>query len=212
MRRIGIAGTAMALLVALSAHAADKVDSRADLGVTLAIGGSETSAESVFVSMLSHTRGDARALNNLGNLRLLRGEAGVALAFYDRALRGDSIDAGIHLNRATSLMLLGDQKRSEDAFATGVKLAGGLDRAMTLLNLPADNAPVDRGAKKTAINPEQLKSMLKRAAATVPKDQIKVVDSEVTTNPASKSSSAWRSAGARASDGTEAPMLLYWKR
>jgi len=46
----------------------------------------------------------------------------------------------------------------------------------------------------------------------VPKDQIKVVDSEVTTNPASKSSSAWRSAGARASDGTEAPMLLYWKR
>ena len=212
MRRIGIAGMAMALLVAMSAHAAEKVDSRADLGVTLAIGGSETSAESVFVSMLSHTRGDARALNNLGNLRLLRGEAGVALAFYDRALKGDSIDAGIHLNRATSLMLLGDQKRSEEAFATGVKLAGGLDRAMTLLNLPADNAPVDRGAKKTAINPEQLKSMLKRAAATVPKDQIKVVDSEVTTNPASKTSSAWRSAGARASDGSEAPMLLYWKR
>ena len=212
MRRIGIAGTALALLVAMSAHAADKADSRADLGVTLAIGGSETSAESVFVSMLSHTRGDSRALNNLGNLRLLRGEAGVALAFYDRALKGDSIDAGIHLNRATSLMLLGDQKRSEEAFATGVKLAGGLDRAMTLLNLPADNAPVDRGAKKTAINPEQLKSMLKRAAATVPKDQIKVVDSEVTTNPASKTSSTWRSAGARASDGSEAPMLLYWKR
>jgi tetratricopeptide (TPR) repeat protein len=202
----------LALLVGLSAHAAEKVDSRADLGVSLAIGGSESSAESVFVSMLSHTRGDARALNNLGNLRLLRGEAGVALAFYDRALKADSIDAGIHLNRATSLMLLGDQKRSEEAFATGVKLAGGLDRAMTLLNLPADNAPVDRGAKKTAINPEQLKAMLKRAAATVPKDQIKVVDSEVTTNPASKSSSAWRSAGARASDGTEAPMLLYWKR
>ena len=212
MRRIVMAGTAMALLVAMSAYAADKVDSRADLGVTLAIGGSETSAESVFVSMLSHTRGDARALNNLGNLRLLRGEAGVALAFYDRALKGDSVDAGIHLNRATSLMVLGDQKRSEEAFATGVKLAGGLDRAMSLLNLPAENAPVDRGAKKTAINPEQLKSMLKRAAATVPKDQIKVVDSEVTTNPASKSSSAWRSAGARASDGTEAPMLLYWKR
>jgi tetratricopeptide (TPR) repeat protein len=212
VRRIGIAGMAMALLVAMSAHAAEKVDSRADLGVSLAIGGSETSAESVFVSMLSHTRGDARALNNLGNLRLLRGEAGVALAFYDRALKADSIDAGIHLNRATSLMLLGDQKRSENAFATGVKLAGGLDQAMTLLNLPADNAPVDRGAKKTAINPEQLKSMLKRAAATVPKDQIKVVDSEVTTNPASKSASAWRSAGARASDGSEASMLLYWKR
>jgi len=207
---------ALALLVsgsaALAADKDTKTDSRADYGVTLAIGGSETQAESIFVSMLSHTRGDARALNNLGNLRLLRGESGVALAFYDRALKGDAADPGIFLNRATALMLLGDQKRSEEAFATGIKMAGGYDKAMILLNLPPDGAPVDRGAKKTAINPEQLKSMLKRAAATVPKDQIKVVDSEVAAQPGSKTSSTWRSAGARASDGSEASTLLYWKR
>ena len=210
MRRVGIAGTAVALLVCVSsAYAAE---SKSDFGVTLAIGGEEARAESVFVSMLSHTRGDARALNNLGNLRLLRGESGVALAFYDRAIRGDSLDAGIHLNRAAALMLMGDTKRADAAFQTGVKLAGGVDKATALLNLPPENAPVDRGAKKTAINPEQLRSMLKKAAANVPKDQIKITDSEVASAPKTKQNSAWRSAGARASDGSEAPMLLYWKR
>jgi len=213
VRRIGIAAAALALLVSasLSLAAEKAADPRGDFGVTLAVSGDEARAESVFVTMLSHTRGDARALNNLGNLRLLRGENGVALAFYDRALRGDSLDAGIHLNRATALMLLGDQKRSDAAFATGTKLAGGLDRAMALLNLPADDQPVERGSKKAAINTEQLRAMLKRAAASVPKDSLRIVDSEVTSNPASKTS-AWRSAGARASDGADASLLLYWKR
>jgi hypothetical protein len=195
------------------AWAADKpAESRGELGVSLAITGEEARAESVFVSMLSHTRGDARALNNLGNLRLLRGESGVALAFYDRAIRGDSEDAGIHLNRATALMLMGDQKRADEAFAQGTKLAGGLDRAMGLLNLPPDGQPAERSAKKTAINTEQLKAMLKRAAASVPKDSLRLIDSEVASSPASRQTSAWRSAGARASDGGEASMLLYWKR
>jgi tetratricopeptide (TPR) repeat protein len=215
VRRVGIAGAAVALLaLAVSSPfaAENKTEPHDDFGVSLAIGGEEARAESVFVSMLSHTRGDARALNNLGNIRLLRGESGVALAFYDRAIRGDSLDAGIYLNRATALMLMGDTKRSDEAFQTGVKMAGGLDKATALLNLPPENAPVDRGAKKTAINPEQLRSMLKKAAASVPKDQIKVVDSEVASAPKTKQNSAWRSAGARASDGSEAPMLLYWKR
>jgi hypothetical protein len=184
----------------------------ADFGVTLAIGGEEARAESVFVSMLSHTKGDARALNNLGNIRLLRGEAGVALAFYDRAIRGDKSDAGIHLNRAAALMLMGDTKRSDEAFATGVKLAGGIDKATALLNLPPEDAPVDKGSKKTAINPEQLRSMLKKAAASVPKDQIKQVPADAAAASNTKNTSAWRAAGARSSDGSEASTLLYWKR
>ena len=104
-------------------------DARSEYGVTLAVSGEEARAESLFITMLSHTRGDARALNNLGNIRLLRGETSVALAFYDRALRGDSLDAGIHLNRATALLVMGDTERSEKAFARGVKLAGGVERA-----------------------------------------------------------------------------------
>lgn len=217
MRR-GIAGMIVALLAmastALAAETAPAkpTNTNAEFGVTLAIGGQESAAESVFVSMLSHTKGDARALNNLGNIRLLRGEAGVALAFYDRAIRGDETDAGIHLNRAAALMLMGDAKRSEEAFATGVKMAGGIEKAQELLNLPPENAPVDKGAKKTAINPEQMRAMLKKAAASVPKDQIKPASTTTQTASNTKNNSAWRSAGARSSDGSEATTLLYWKR
>ena len=214
MRRVGMMWAAIALLVCASPRfaASQSADQRGDLGVSLAVNGAAASAESVFVTMLSHTRGDARALNNLGNLRLLRGETGVALAFYDRALRGDSLDPGINLNRATALMMLGDQQRSQQAFATGVKLAGGLEQAEALLGLPHESqAPADKAAKKTAIDSEQLHAMLKKAAASVPKDSLRH-DPNVPTGAASSHSSAWRSAGARAADVGNAQLILYWKR
>jgi len=50
----------------------------------------------------SRHRHDARALNNLGNLSLMKREFAVALSYYDAALQGDSADAGVHLNRAAS--------------------------------------------------------------------------------------------------------------
>ena len=213
MKRIGMMWAALAVLVSASPLFAAQPDPRGEYGVTLAVSGEEARAESIFVTMLSHTKGDARALNNLGNLRLLRGETGVALAFYERALRGDSMDAGIHLNRATALMILGDKVRSEQAFATGVKLAGSVDRAQALLGLPPENgAPVDRAARKTAIDAEQLRAMLKHAATAVPKDSVRMVDSGISSAGANKHASAWRSAGARASDGEGTPQLLYWKR
>jgi tetratricopeptide (TPR) repeat protein len=209
-----MAWAAIVLLVWASPRFAvgDPPDSRGEYGVTLAISGEEARAESIFVTMLSHTRGDARALNNLGNLRLLRGETGVALAFYERALRGDSLDAGIHLNRAAALMMIGDQERSEKAFAIGVKLAGGIDRAQALLGLPPEKQPAERAARKTAIDTEQLRAMLRHAATSVPKDSVRLLDSAVTPGAAGKRPSAWRSAGARASDGSDTPQLLYWKR
>jgi tetratricopeptide (TPR) repeat protein len=190
---------------------ADASDSRGEYGVTLAMTGEEARAESIFVTMLSHTHGDARALNNLGNLRLLRGETGVALAFYDRALRGDSLDPGIHLNRATALMVLGDTQRSQQAFALGVRLAGSVEKAQALLGLPPEKQPTDRAAQKTAIDAEQLRAMLKQAASAVPKDSVGVKETG-TASTAGKHTSAWRSAGTRASDGSETTQLLYWKR
>jgi tetratricopeptide (TPR) repeat protein len=214
VKRMGMVWAAIALLVSVlpKVAIAETTDSRGEYGVTLAISGEEARAESVFVTMLSHTRGDARALNNLGNLRLLRGETGVALAFYDRALRGDSLDAGIHLNRAAALMMIGDQQRSEQAFALGVKLAGGVEQAQALLGLPPEKAPTERAARKTAIDAEQLRAMLRRAATAVPKDSVRMLDSDIATGAAGKHKSAWRSAGARASDGEDSPRLLYWKR
>src|SRR5437773_1031935 len=148
MRRNQLFWAVIALLVSVGPASVRAADDRSEFGVTLAMSGEEARAESLFITMLSHTRGDARALNNLGNLRLLRGETGVALAFYERALRGDSLDAGIHLNRATALMLLGDKVRSEQAFTVGVKLAGGVDKAQALLGLPPETDPKDRAARK----------------------------------------------------------------
>ena len=214
MRRIGTVWVAVALLLAASpwlATAADPLDARGEYGVNLAIGGQPARAESVFVSMLSHTRGDARALNNLGNIRLLRGESGVALAFYDRALNADSLDAGIYLNRATALMIIGDEIRARQSFAIGVRLAGGLERAQALLGLPPEKRPTERAASKTVIDPEQLRAMLQSAASTVPRDSVITRGRTTAAGAASRKTSAWRSAGPRGSDGSSTPQLLYWK-
>lgn len=213
MKRASTVWVAVALVVSVSPlfAAGTTPDPRGDYGVTLAIGGDQARAESIFVTMLSHTRGDSRALNNLGNLRLLRGETGVALAFYERALRGDSLDPGIHLNRATALMMIGEEKRSQEEFGIGVKLAGGLEQAQALLGLTPEKQPTERAARKTAIDADQLRAMLQRAATAVPKDAVRPLDSAISTGAAGKRPSAWRSAGARASDG-DTPQLLYWKR
>jgi tetratricopeptide (TPR) repeat protein len=214
VRRTGTAWVAVALLLSASPRiltAADTSDARGEYGVNLAIAGQQARAESVFVSMLSHTRGDARALNNLGNLRLLRGEAGVALAFYERAMNADSLDAGIYLNRATALMIIGDDARASQNFAIGVRFAGSLERAQALLGLLPEKAPTERAAGKSMIDPEQLRAMLRSAATAVPKDSLITGGRTTSAGAASKQPSAWRSAGARGSDGSGTPQILYWK-
>ena len=213
MRRNLLVWAVTALLVSVGSAPLHASDARSEYGVTLAISGKEARAESLFITMLSHTKGDARALNNIGNIRLLRGETSVALAFYERALRGDSLDAGIHLNHATALMLLGNQKRSEVAFARGVMLAGGPEQAQALMGIPPEpKEPAERASKKTAIDPEQIRAMLKQAASTVPTGKVESAGSGDARASTGKSPSAWRSAGPRASDGSETSQLLYWKR
>jgi tetratricopeptide (TPR) repeat protein len=208
------AAALLAAALAVSAHAAEAPkSSQTEYGVTLAMAGEAARAESVFVSLLSHSRGDARALNNLGNLRLLKGEIGVALAFYDRALRGDSTDAGIHLNRATALMLMGDEPRAQEAAATGVRLAGGVDQAGELLGLKSDN-PKEAGkaAEKTVVSKGEIQALLHSAAAAVPTDTSHAAGKAGAAGAAGKKAPTWRSAGPRASDGSEAAVVLYWKR
>jgi len=209
MRRNQMIWAVTALLVSAGPASLCAADARSEYGVSLAVSGEEARAESLFITMLSHTKGDVRALNNLGNIRLMKGETGVALAFYERALRGDSLDAGIHLNHATALMVIGDKGRSEQAFSRGVKLAGGVEQAEALLGLGPEKAPTEKAAKKTAIDPEQVRAMLKQAAKTIPSEKVEPASATKTAN---KNQSAWRSAGPRASDGSETPQLLYWKR
>ena len=200
-------------LASPAAAQGDHAPKSGELGVALAMHGESSRAESVFVSMLSHTRGDARALNGLGNLRLLRGDLGVALAFYDRALRGDSADAGIHLNRATALMLLGDDARARDAARTGIQLAGSLDAAQALLGLTPDAGDAAREADRTAlISKEEIRTLLRSAASVAPVDTVRSAVRSLV--PAKKRAPSWSPSGPRASDpadGASSASLLYWK-
>jgi len=212
------AGIALALVAALGAARAQAAPDRAalqarsDYGVTLAMSGESSRAESVFVSLLSDVRGDARALNNLGNLRLLKGELGVALAFYDRALRGDSTEAGIHLNRATALMLMGDDARAQHAAAVGVRLAGGVDKAGALLGLKSQGPMEDsKAAEKAYVNKDEVRALLRRAAAAVPADTANSAPSGA-ASAVKKKVPTWRSAGPRAAEQSDAASVLYWKR
>lgn len=187
-------------------------EAQAEYGVTLALSGEGARAESVFVSLLSNSRGAARALNNLGNLRLVRGEFGVALAFYDRALRGDSLDAGILMNRATALLLMGDEPRANAAAAEAVRLAGGVDAAGALVGLKREGAPAAKAAQSAYVNKDEIRSLLQSAAAGVPTDTTRAKGAPPGDAGKKKTTPTWRSAGARASDASDAATVLYWKR
>src|SRR6266481_7519779 len=68
---------------AISPPDSSRLRAECEYGIALALAGADARAESAFVSLLSHVPGDARALNNLGNTHLLRGDLDVALAFYE---------------------------------------------------------------------------------------------------------------------------------
>jgi len=189
---------------------------KCDLGITLALSGQEASAESVFVSLLSESPKDARALNNLGNLYLWRGDDAVALAFYGQAWESDSLDAGIILNEATALLLAGDEEGAKARAAEGVSRAGGTREAARLLGLrlgPEDRE-VAKGADRVQVSRDEVLALLRAATRAVPADSTHApaAPAEPTSAKSRKKPPAWRSAGARGSEGTDAGAVLYWKR
>jgi tetratricopeptide (TPR) repeat protein len=208
-----VAGVALWALSAGAGNDAPALETKSRMGVALAMSGQVSRAESVFVSLLSDSRGDARALNNLGNLRVVKGDLGVALAFYDRALRGDSSDAGIHLNRATVLMLMGDDQRAAEAAARGIRLAGGVEPAETLLGIRSEGeaGQSGRAAEKKYVSKDEVRAMLRRAASAVPASPAKGPPRDGAPATAQRKSPTWRSAGPRAADAGDAAVVLYWK-
>ena len=206
-----LAACVVPALTLSTAGAASTPTALADYGVSLALGGNSSRAESVFVSMLSHTRGDARALNNLGNLKLLKGDLGVALAFYENAARADSTDAGIQLNRATVLLLMGDQPRAEAAATSGVRLAGGLAQAQALIGLK-NEGEAPKGDKQAFLNKNEIRALLRKAATSVPSDTTRRGSPGGKPASGKKPASTWVSGGPRAADDSDAAKVLYWKR
>ena len=214
-----VPGLALCLLALLAAptHATEPAPpgNQMDYGITLAMTGNLARAESVFVSLLAPGHGDSRAFNNLGNLELLRGEVEVALAFYERALRSDSADAGIRLNRSVALMLLGREEDSRDEAALGVKMAGGLQPASALLGLhaPDSTGTETRGAERAFVSPDEVRAMLSAAAHGVPRDSTaRAGGGAPRTRPDRRQTPTWRSGGPRAAQDSDAHAILYWKR
>ncbi len=189
----------------------DEYSKRCEYGITLAMGGKSAVAETAFVSLLSDRPGDARALNNLGNLHFMRGEPDVAIAFYDWAAKADSMDAGIHLNRATCYLALGDQDRASREAAKGVNLAGGLEAANRLVGLRTEDEAPAKAAERSIVSPGELRALLKAAAASVPADSAHRAGGPEEKSGKGRPKSTWRSGGTRAADDFSVNKLLYWK-
>jgi Flp pilus assembly protein TadD len=208
----------LALLVhaapAGAAEAPKASQSECELGITLALLGRPAAAESVFTSLLSHAPGDPRALTNLGNVALLRGEPDLALAFYEQAQDADSTDAGIVLNQATALLLLGEEESASARAAEGVRRAGGAQAAAGLLGLRyRERKPEAPKAEQRAyVSKEEVLTLLRAAARKVPADSARAGAASGRPDTKEKKRPLWRSAGPRAGAAAEAAMLVYWKR
>ena len=208
-------GVAVVVLVAWSSRvlAGEEANRKeCEYGITLALGGQAAKAESVFISLLSHAPGSPAAFTNLGNLRLLKGDAAGALGFYERAFAADS-DAGIALNQATALLMNGDEDAAQDRAHLGIQLAGGAKPAAGLLGLHyAGESETVRGAEKTALTKEEILTMIRAATGRVPVDTTHTGGASRPGSTAGKHRVQWRSAGPRAGDALAVPALVYWKR
>jgi hypothetical protein len=198
-----------------------------EFGITMSLTGNFVRAESAFVSVLSLVTMDPRALTNLGNLHLIRGEPETALVFYDQAHLSDSTDAGILLNRSIAHMLMGDEVRARRDAASALRLSGGLANANALLglrNLAPQEKPA-KGAESPYLSPDEVQALLMAAASSVPGDSTIPGDSDSLGVPPGstaggaggpstsvKRPSTWRPAGLRAADQQNIATILYWKR
>src|SRR5262249_26117174 len=136
------------------------------------------------------------------------GELGVAIAFFDQALRGDSADPGIQLNRALALMLLHDEDRAAQAAAAAIKLPGGRERASEMMDGPAEKG---KGLKRTFLSNAEIQELLHRAVAALPSDSL----SKKSRAPGARGGrdrASWRQGASRGADGSDAVQTLYWKR
>jgi hypothetical protein len=182
-------GTALALLISHPGDAkATPPDSsllalQAEYGTSLALAGNLAAAESVFVSMLSVSSRDPRALTNLGNLNLLRGELRTATVFYNEALHGDGADPGIRLDLAVALMMQGMKAEAAREAARALPGAGGASGALDLLGVRGSLAETQKSKAGEApfLSEEELQEMLEAAARAIPADSSLVAGDSVRT-------------------------------
>jgi tetratricopeptide (TPR) repeat protein len=193
-----------------------RLRSECEYGIELALSGADSSADSAFISLLTHSPNDARALNNLGNIRLFRGDLDVALVYYEQAGEADSSDAGIVLNEATAHMMRGDEDEAQNLAVEGVRRAGGLGQAALLLGLKTQDSEGEKqkAGDRPYVRKDEVLELLRAAAAGVPADSSRAKQSLKRGQPAGsrKRVPTWRSAAARGADGSDAEAVVYWKQ
>ena len=154
---------------------------QAEYGTSLALTGNLAAAESVFVSLLSVSPKDPRALTNLGNLSLLRGELRTATVFYQEALRREPSDPGIRLNLAAALLMQGRKAEATREAAAALPKAGGVAGALDLLGvrgfLPETQKP--KAGEESFLSGEELRDLLEAAVRAIPVDSSSVAADSV---------------------------------
>jgi tetratricopeptide (TPR) repeat protein len=197
----------------------EKLTTKCEYGVTLALAGEMDTAEQVFTSLLSDSPGDARAYNNLGNIHFLRGELEVALVFYERGKGADDGDAGIMLNCATTLMLLGEEERARTEVAEAARLAGGIDKLSGLIGLESSPEDVEveetsKASEKAYVSREEVSALIAGSLAPMASGEAgadSLGAAEDQAEAPKKRARLWRSSSPKAADDTEAALVLYWK-
>jgi len=212
---------ALLALAAAFAAGADPApgSAKCEFGITLALEGQLAPSESVFVSLLSDLPADARALNNLGNISCLRGDLDVALVFYRRSLEADSTDPGVQLNRATVLMLTGEEERAKREAARAIRMAGGVKELAAITGIGAPDEETEQPAKasdKVFVDKQEVRDLLRGAMVPL-KPEPAVADTTAggaapPPEASKKRARLWKSAAPRASDASQAALVLYWKR
>jgi len=217
----GPVGADEAIPMAEITESPDKLATKCEYGISLALAGEMDKAEQAFTSLLSASPGDARAYTNLGNVHFLRGDLDVALAFYDKGKVADKKDPGILLNRATTLMLLGDEESAQTEAAAAVELAGGAEKLSELIGLEPAEAEdpevveTDKASEKTYVSREEVSALISGSMTPVETEGV-AADSlgatgDTETKP-KKRARLWRSSSPKAADDTEAALVLYWKQ
>lgn len=208
----------------------------AEYGMTCGLLGHLDSADRAFTALLSRAPGDARALNGLGNVALLRGDAALAERFFAAAETADAADAGLALNRAVALLVGGDTLGAQIAAAKGIDLAGDSRAAADLLGLESSGGRAGtRGAMSLPIAAQELRQFLdgvarrlkellprsRGAAPAVTGPAVPSADSAAVGADSLRASRVkplppptLRIAGPRAGrpDGRDLVDVLYWKR
>ena len=182
-------------------NASDTIQLRAKLGIIYAQNGNRDAARAEFMKLIETPEGRPAALTNLGNLAFLEGRVEEALESYEQASALDEEDPGILLNAGLAFKMLGETEKADQTFAVAVEMAGGIEQASYLLGL---HTAQDTGrGKASKVTADELRQMLVKADANVPKTDQKAEKSDkpnVTTRPG----------GSRAAEAV-GEQTLYWK-